>query len=291
MSNERSDATSRRADGPPLKWHIEGGKHYLASKIIALMPPHIHYVEPFFGGGAVLLAKNPEGVSEVANDRHLLLTNFWRVLRQPDDFAIFLRKCQATPFSEDAWKDANAMLCETDDFTDGFLATRRATFAWLFFVHCRQSLAGRMGTFAPLSRNRVRRGMNEQASAWLTAVEGLPAVHARLKRVVILNHDALDVIRQQDGDKTLFYLDPPYLHETRATTGEYQHEMTIEQHIELLDTLCWIKGKFLLSGYRSDLYDAKAQQYSWNRHDFDLPNNSAGGESKRRMTECVWCNF
>ena len=49
----------------PLKWH--GGKHYLASEIIALMPRHIHYVEPFFGGGSVLLRKPFEGVSEVVN--------------------------------------------------------------------------------------------------------------------------------------------------------------------------------------------------------------------------------
>jgi DNA adenine methylase len=51
---------------PPLKWH--GGKHYLAKRIIALMPSHTHYVETHFGGGSVMLAKNPEGVSEVAND-------------------------------------------------------------------------------------------------------------------------------------------------------------------------------------------------------------------------------
>lgn len=33
----------------PLKWH--GGKHYLAKRIIKLMPLHIHYVEPYFGDG------------------------------------------------------------------------------------------------------------------------------------------------------------------------------------------------------------------------------------------------
>jgi hypothetical protein len=44
-----------------------------------------------------------------------------------------------------------------------------------FFVRCRQSMAGRMRDFATLSRTRVRRGMNEQAAAWLSAVEGLPA--------------------------------------------------------------------------------------------------------------------
>ena len=61
-----------------------------------------------------------------------------------------------------------------------------------FFVRCRQSLAGRMKSFATLSRTRTRRGMNEQASAWLTAIEGLPAVrYARLSRVAILNHSPL----------------------------------------------------------------------------------------------------
>ena len=77
----------------PLKWW--GGKHYLAKKIIDLMPRHLHYVEPYAGGLAVLLEKDPfdrslywgekgyeQGVSEVVNDIHRELTNFWRVLQR-----------------------------------------------------------------------------------------------------------------------------------------------------------------------------------------------------------------
>jgi len=71
----------------------------------------------------------------------------------------------------------------------------------------------------------------------------------RLRRVVILNQPALDVIRQQDGAATLFYLDPPYLHETRATTGNYQHEMTEDDHRELLAVIKQCQGTFMLSGY------------------------------------------
>lgn len=72
---------------PPYKIH--GGKHYLAGKIIALMAPHLHYVETHLGAGAVLLAKNPEGVSEVVNDIWGLLINFWRVLQDPKLFKQF----------------------------------------------------------------------------------------------------------------------------------------------------------------------------------------------------------
>ncbi len=52
----------------PLKWH--GGKFYLAPTITSLMPEHTHYVEPFFGGGSVLLQKPADGISEVVNDVH-----------------------------------------------------------------------------------------------------------------------------------------------------------------------------------------------------------------------------
>ncbi len=270
----------------PLKWH--GGKAYLAARVVALMPPHVHYVEPFFGGGSVLLAKDPEGVSEVVNDLNKELINFWRVLANEELFENFSRIAQAVPFSKAHWEEAGRMLKHLrrdDDFN-------HVPRAMAFFVRCRQSLAGRMDSFAPLSRNRVRRGMNEQASAWLNAVEGLPAVHDRLKRVVILGpEDALEIIRQQDGPRTLFYLDPPYLHETRATTGEYAHEMTGAQHEELLAALATLKGKFLLSGYANEMYRSHQARFGWNLHAFKLPNNAAGGSEKRRMTECVWCNF
>ncbi len=89
----------------PLKWH--GGKYYLAAKIVGLMPPHLHYVEPFFGGGAVLCARDPEaeglwlfhheGVSEVVNDINGKLINFWRVLQDPQTFQSFHRRLEATP--------------------------------------------------------------------------------------------------------------------------------------------------------------------------------------------------
>jgi DNA adenine methylase len=266
---------------PPIKWH--GGKSYLARRIVALMPPHTHYVEPYAGGLAVMMAREPDGVSEVANDLHGDLTTFWRVLQDPVAFERFRRVVEAMPFSEVEWRDADAALRGRS----GADPVERAV--W-FFVACRQSLAGRMKAFAPLSRNRTRRRMNEQSSAWITAVAGLPSVHARLRRVVVLNRPALEVIRQQDGPATLFYCDPPYLHETRATTREYgEHEMDKADHRELLGLLRSVRGKVMLSGYPSTLYDRALA--GWNRHAFDLPNNAAGGATKARETEVLWCNF
>lgn len=262
----------------PLKWH--GGKHYLADWIIGLMPPHVHYVEPYAGGLAVLLAKDPNDVSEVVNDVHHELTNFWRVLQRPATFKRLQQLVEALPFSEYEWESADVLLQTSSD------AVRLAA---AFFVRCRQSRAGKFDCFATLSRNRTRRRMNEQASAWMTAVEGLPEVAARLKRVAILCGDALDVIRQQDGPNTLFYLDPPYLPETRAGTGDYAHEMSRDDHMALLRVIKNCEGKVMLSGYPNDLYGQLLPD--WRTADKQIDNKAAGGAKKRKMTERLWMNF
>lgn len=283
----------------PLKWH--GGKGYLAKRIIELMPPRVvngnspaaddtgwlHYVEPFFGGGQVLLANDPEGISEVANDLNFNLINFWKTMMNPEMFAEFQRKVNSMPFSDSLYESATATVED-----DKELVLRRPVDAALaFFVSCRQSMAGRMECFAPLTRNRTRRGMNEQVSAWLNAVEGLPAVHERLKRVVVLNRPALEVIKQQDGPRTLFYLDAPYVHSSRSSVGEYKHEMSDSDHEELIDMLLTIKGRAVVSMYHHPIYDVLHSKHGWRLVEFEIPNNAASGASKRRMVECVWMNY
>ncbi|TWU22558.1 DNA adenine methylase [Novipirellula artificiosorum] len=275
----------------PLKWW--GGKSYLAKKIIDLMPRHLHYVEPYGGGLAVLLNKDPfdprhqwgekrheSGVSEVVNDLLSALQNFWQVLQDERAFMRFRRTVDATPFSERQFEAARKHAPQ---------AKLDVAAAVKLFIRCRQSRCGAFNDFATLSRNRTRRMMNEQVSAWQRTVDGLPEVHSRLKRVVILCRDALDVIRQQDGEKTLFYLDPPYLHRTRATTGEYAHELTEYDHRSLLEAITDCKGAVMLSGYTNNLYEIALKD--WNRHDFEIDNKAAGGKTKRIMTESVWCNF
>jgi DNA adenine methylase len=264
----------------PLKWH--GGKYYLAPEIVELMPPHLHYVEAFAGGLSVLLSKNPDGVSEVVNDLNSDLTNFWDALKDEETFARMKRILDATPFSQVEWERAQGRMQDPDP-------ARRAAF---FFIFCRQSLSGRMKNFAPITRNRTRRRMNEQASAWLGAVDGLNQVHARLRRVVVLNDRAVKVIRSQDGPNTLFYLDPPYVHDTRMTIGEYgDQEMSLDEHVALLETLVKCRGKVMISMYHHSLYDALVKERKWRLKEFQLPNNASAGPYKRRMTECVFMNF
>ena len=272
---------ARRRPSPPIKWH--GGKHYLAPRIIALFPPHRHYVEPFFGGGAVLFRKPPALVdqhSEVINDLDGELTNFWRALQSDETFEAFRRRVETIPFSSVEWDAAAA--CESDDPLERAVA---------FFVRYRQSRQGLGTCFATMSRSRTRRGMNEQAASWWSAVEGLDEAHHRLRRVVIMNLPAATLIRREDSPDSFFYCDPPYVADTRVATKSYRFEMNADQHGELLETLAGLTGKFILSGYRHPLYDDIARRMDWHRIDIAIDNKASSGKTKPIQIESLWMNF
>lgn len=264
----------------PIKWH--GGKTYLASRIIDLFPPHTHYVEPFFGGGAVFFRKPSEIIeshSEVINDVYGELVNFWRVLQSEIHFAKFQRIVEATPFAKPVWEES---LQPNGDHVEQACA---------FFIRYRQSRQGLGRDFATMSRTRTRRGMNEQVSSWLSAIEGLPDAHERLRRVVIFNEDATSLIHREDDANTFFYCDPPYLADTRVVKNAYSFEMSDDQHVTLLNALGHIEGKFILSGYRCKLYDDAAKRFCWNRTDIAIDNKASSQKVKPTKIECLWSNF
>ena len=263
----------------PIKWH--GGKSYLAPWIIDHFPSrdlYTHYNEPFAGGLSVLFAHDPEGKSEAVNDLDGDLSNFWTVLARTPDRLI--RALWGTPLSQSEFLEA--LKCKHDPD-----AVKRAT---AFFIRYRQSRQG-LGKDYCTPTTRTRRGMNENVSAWLTAVDGLPEAHQRLRRVEVRNMDAVKFIRLYDHERALFYLDPPYIHESRITTNAYKFEMDSDDHECLLECLTNIKGMFLLSGYPSDLYDRYATANGWQVSSREIDNKSSSKKVKDKKTEVLWRNY
>lgn len=75
-----------------------GAKWGMAKEIVAMMPPHRSYLEPFFGRGAVLFNKPPSAI-ETVNDIDGDITNFFKVLReQPKELQEFRRPCISPEF-------------------------------------------------------------------------------------------------------------------------------------------------------------------------------------------------
>ena len=116
--------------------------------------------------------------------------------------------------------------------------------------------------------------MVETCSRWLSCIDMLPQIHARLQRCQIENADFRSILDRYDTPKTLFYMDPPYVSETRRA-GKYSHEMTANDYSELITLLLGLKGKVVLSGYNHKIYEP-LEQAGWIRHNFHTACNAVG---------------
>jgi DNA adenine methylase len=260
----------------PLKWH--GGKSYLARRIIALMPEHRVYVEPFLGGGSVLLNKRP-AESEVAGDINPAVINLWEVLRARP-FGL-TRALDRIPYTRESWEEWTDPAKVGEDPVDRAVA---------FMVTNRFSRGGLGADFAWSERLRGRKRMGGpvpgDVNAWDTIRSELPAVAERVRGVEFYNRDARELIREHDAPDTLFYCDPPYLKSTRKLTDAYTSELDDGRHYDFLYQLRECHGHVMISGYRCDLYDELLCR--WGRVDFDMPNHSGQSKVKQRRVECLW---
>ena len=267
----RSERCGKRARAgrlrTPIRWF--GGRGRIVSKLLPLVPPHHIFVEVFGGGASLLLAKEPS-VIEVYNDRDSGLVDFFRVLRDPQRFARFHELVMLTPYSReeyntcrDAWEDSG------DD-------VERA-FRW--FVVARGSFAGIFGIGWGRSVTSNARGMASTSSAWLSPLAALPAIHERMMRVQIEHADFRQVLQRYDTPETFFHVDPPYVPETRKK-GSYRHELTIDDHRELVQIVLGLQGKAMVAAYAHPVY-ASLDEAGWRRHDFQVTCSAAG---RTRMT-------
>jgi len=216
-----------------------GSKWSIAPLIVGQFAPHYHYVEPYFGSGAVFFTK-PVSPHELVNDVNALAINFFRVLRDRTDDLVFA--LEATPWSR-AEYDASHIL--TDDPLED--ARRFVTRIWQ--AHA-SDLAKKTGWKNRGSKQSAR-GMSVR---WQRVPAELAELAGRLKDAEIECRPALEVIRRFSTRDTLIYADPPYLMETR-TQRLYAYEMTVDEHVEMLAALKEHPGPVVLSGYDNALYN------------------------------------
>jgi len=255
---------------PPFPYF--GGKMRLADTLIRLMPPHQHYVEPFAGSLAVLLAKPPVP-HETVNDLDGDLVTFWRVLReQPDDLE---RLGALTPHSR-----AEHAACAEPGAAPTDL--ERARRVW---VRLSQGRGGLMSSgWRHYQQPSGTLGMPGYLHGYVGRIT--PAAE-RLARVTLECRPAVEVVNDYGRhDGVLLYVDPPYLASTRSS-GVYGVEMGGEdQHRELAAALRECTAAVLLSGYPSPLYDDLYD--GWHR--VDIPTATGQGGAWEDRTEVVWSN-
>lgn len=219
----------------PLTYY--GGKQQLAERIVALMPAHKVYFEPFAGGAAVLFRK-PRAQRETLNDLDGRVVRFWRALR--DHPAELAQAVELTPYSRSEWEACKA----SPDPEDDVEAARR------FIVWVDQSFSREGTGWSPPSILFDRRG-RWQAGVWENLPEKLTAAARRLSGVALENGDALDLIPRYDQPDAVIYCDPPYAPSTRLEPAKgYRHDVEEAFWPRLVETLQAVQhASVLLSGY------------------------------------------
>lgn len=253
---------------PALRWH--GGKWRLAPWIISHFPGHRVYVEPFGGGGSVLLRK-PRSYAEIWNDLDGDAVNMFRVLRSNRSLEL-VEALRLTPFARDEFKEAYQ---PSDDPVER--ARRLVIRSFMGFGS--NGHARKTGFRADSNRSGTT-----LARDWINYPDSLVTVIDRLAGVVIESKDAGAVMLTHDGPATLHYVDPPYVFSTRSDMSkDYSHELTDADHVALLDLLCGLRGVVVLSGYANALYDDRLKH--WRRVE-----RAAFADSAEKRTEVLWIN-
>ena len=249
---------------PVLKY--PGAKWSIAKWILGFMPEHEVYLEPFFGSGAVFFNKRPARI-ETINDIDGDVVNLFRVIRtRAEELAALI---EMTPWARDEYLESYHRT--GDELEDA----RR------FLVRCWQAFGTRTGGGTGW-RSDVHGRKQSCPQYWSKVPQRILAVTSRLKQAQIENEPADKIIKRYAFDNVLIYADPPYPMSTR-TANIYAHEMTDEEHLELLDLLEQHPGPVLLSSYENEIYSERLKH--WNKE-----SKRARAELGHVRKEVLWLN-
>lgn len=256
-----------------------GGKARKADWITDVFPPDYKlYCEPFGGSAAVLCEKDPSTI-EVYNDRDSELAHFFETLRdRTDDLAAWLGK---TPYSRRLHEKYLAQFYDGDpaDMDD---VERAGVFFYLRYTQFGRKYHGTSGFATSTTRNEARTYSN--------ARDELDRFADRFQDVLIECLDWKECLEKYDGEKTLFYLDPPYL----GTESNYLVDDF--SHAELAKTLPTIEGRAVVS-YQDipDVFDPD-DWFVLERGDHSHMGSGHNGtgtsrDSAKEVTERLLLNF
>lgn len=179
---------------PIMKW--AGGKSQLLDKLIPRVPEHYgRYIEPFFGGGALFFALNPENA--IIADSNPELINMYKEIANNVDNVI--EKLSTFENTKEMFYEVRALDWNTLPPSDAAARTlylNKTCFNGLYRVNKK----GQFNT--PFGKYKNPKICDE---------EHLRKASCALKKAEIICGDYLDVLRKYAQKGDFVYLDPPYI--------------------------------------------------------------------------------
>ena len=200
-------------------WGSPAGKKRLADRLVAMLPAHKTYVEPFAGSAAVLFAKEPSDV-EVINDADLEIADAYRLIKKLTQEG--LARLKKLPWVGDEKTFKRLLDVEPEDDVERL-------HRFLYLTHFSYGKM-RGKSFSPTV-----------VGVEATTIKRIEKFAPRLKKVKVYGGDYEKVVRKYDSKDTVFFLDPPYPG-YNVDVGE--SEFDEERFFKLLKSL---KGRFLIT--------------------------------------------
>lgn len=259
-----------------------GSKSKFVNRIVEKFPKHDTFVDVFGGSGVVLLNK-PQSKIEVYNDIDSRLVNLFKIFQDPSLKKAFIERVKYAPYSREFYHECKDKLMNN--------TVQGIDEAICFFVLSRQSFAGLADYSSNWSYSKTSHSSSTQK--FQKGIRSIDAFAHRFRYVQIENNSFEDILTRYDSDKTLFYLDPPYVLSSRnRPCKRYKHEMSDEDHERMVDALLCIKGNAVLSGYDNEFY-LKLEQFGWQKESFNIRTNASKSKNKVNLDtnirkECLW---
>lgn len=240
-------------------WGSTAGKTRIASKIVAKIPDHSTYVEPFAGGAAVFYAK-PKSKVEVLADANPEVAHAFRFIRD-------LTAEQIKAVKAKDWKVTREQAKRVHELSPKSGVDRFYRFAFKRYAlfMCNEN---RITAIDPSKEGKVA-----------SIPDRLEATRDRLKGVKVEDSFAA-AVKKYDSAETFYYLDPPYA-DLKQEVGEKSFD-----EAAFIKTLQGLKGKFLLH------YDgnaaAKFKGKGWNVRTIKVnatPGHTVGGVKVGKLVE------
>lgn len=281
LMSSLDDTPVVREDIVRAPFGFPGGKSRSLMEILPKLPQRRGYGEPFGGSGSVLLARSACDL-EVFNDRYAGVTVFYRCMRDRQKSEALVERLRQVLHTReefiwcrDTWKN-----CEDE--------VERAA-RWYYSV---------LMSFGAQARHfgRAVDGKGQQGPKLWNNLKLFPAVHHRMKNVQVENLDYRQCLKDYDRPDFVWYLDPPYY---TYNKGMYEHNLSGDEHIELMERVQQLRGFVALSGYDNPVYDRYKwdDKYTWKVRvsmlgmAFNEECHTSGLEESQKRghaQECLW---
>jgi len=293
-----------------------GGKSGIAKQVWKRFGSVKNYVEPFFGSGAVLLARPAPFGTETVNDMDGFIVNFWRATKYDPDMVIYWADypiSEADLRARHGWlvnrRDRLIWCLEDPDFYDPKIA---GWWVWGISQWIGNGFCSGMGNYNSngVHLSKIESGFKtsfrfclpsisnsghgiHKKSLWYKFPEYIYALSERLRHVRIICGDWSRIVRQSITIKqglTAVFLDPPYDRKTGRCPNIYNYETDVSQKvrkwaIENGDNPLY---RIALCGYQGE----HKMPNNWKRYSWKAKGGYANQRKDRkninRFRERVW---